>query len=89
MTKSPLNSLKDETEFGAILLNHTRVGPLSVVGKALHMIFSGTPCRCIRVLNDSRWSMRSFDPSYASTYGILNLVGRGKDVTSAVKGESV
>ena len=84
--KSPLNSLKVET--GVILLNHTPVGPLSVVGKALHMILFGTPCRCIRVLNDSRWSRGSFDPSHASTCGILNLAGRGNDVTGAVKGES-
>ena len=48
-----------------------------------------TPCRCIRVLNDSKWSRRSFDLSYASTYGILNLVGKGKDMNDAVKGESV
>ena len=89
MKKSPLNSLKVETEFRAILLNQTWASLLSVVGKVSHMISSGTPCKCIRVLNDSRWSKGSFDPSYASTYGILNLAGRGKDVTSAVKGELV
>ena len=89
MKKSPLNSLKVETEFRAILLNQTWASLLSVVGKVSHMISSGTPCKCIRVLNDSRWSRGSFDPSYASTYGILNLAGRGKDVTSAVKGELV
>ena len=71
------------------MLNHTRVGPLSVVGKALHMISFGTPYKCMRVLNDSRWSRGSFDPSHASTCGILNLAGRGKDVTGAVKGELV
>ena len=87
--EGPFNSLKVEAELGTILLNHTQAGPLSVVGKALHMISSGTPCRCIRVLNDSRWLRRSFDPSYASTCGILNLVGKGKDMNDAVKGESV
>ena len=60
-----------------------------MVGKALHMISFGTPCRCMRVLNDSRLSKGSFDSSYTSTYGILNLVRRGKDVTGVVKGESV
>ena len=89
VTKSPLNSLKVKMKLGTILLNHTWAGPLSVVGKALHMISSRTPCRCMRVLNDSKWSRGSFDPSYASTYGILNLVGRGKDVIDAVKGELV
>ena len=69
--------------------NHTRTSPLSVVGKALHIISFRTPCRCMRVLNDSRWSEGSFDPSYASTCGILNLTGKGKDLTGAVKGELV
>ena len=87
--KSPLNSLKVEMKLEAILLNHTQAGPLSMVEKALHMISSGTPCKCMRVLNNFRWSRGSFDPSYASTYGILNLASRGKDVTGAVKGESV
>lgn len=86
VTKSPLSSLKVEMELGAILLNHTQASPLSVIGKALHMISSGTPCRCIKVLNDSRWS---FNLSYDSTYDILNLVGREKEVTGAVQGESV
>ena len=89
MTKSPLNSLKVETKLGAILLNHTQAGPLSVVEKALYIISSRTPYKCMRFLNDSRWSKASFNPSYASTYGILNLAGRGKDVIGAVKGESV
>ena len=89
LMKSPLNSLKVEMELGAILLNYTRVSPLSVLGKALHTISSGTPYKCMRVLNDSRWSKGFFNPSYASICGILNLVGRGKNVTGAVKGESV
>lgn len=67
-TKCPLNSLKVETVLGAILLKHTLASSLSVVGKAMHMISSGTPYRCMSVLNDFRWSSRSFDPSYASTY---------------------
>ena len=89
VTNSPLNFLKVKTELGAILLNHTWVGPLSVVGKTLHMISSGAPWRCMRVLNDSRWSKGSFDPLYASICGILNLVGRGKDMTSVVNGELI
>ena len=88
-TKFLLNSLKVEMVLRAVLLNHTLASPLSVVGKTLHMILSRTPCSYIRVLNDSRWSNRSFGPSYASTYGIWNLVGRGKEVTYVVKGESV
>ena len=89
VTNSQLNFLKVKTELGAILLNHTWVGPLSVVGKTLHMISSGAPWRCMRVLNDSRWSKGSFDPLYASICGILNLVGRGKDMTSVVNGELI
>ena len=38
-----LNSSKEPTMFGGILLNHTRAGPLRVVGKAIHIISSGTP----------------------------------------------
>lgn len=70
VTKCPLNFLKVETVFGLILLNHSLAGPLSVVGKALHKILFETPYRCIRVLNDSRWSSGSLDLSYASTYDI-------------------
>ena len=43
----------------------------------------------MKVLNDSKWSSGSHEPSYASTCGIQNLAGRGKEVTCAVKGESV
>ena len=89
MTKCPLNSLKVETVLGVSLLNHTLVGPLSVVGNALHIILSGILCRCIRVLNDSKWLSGSCDPLYASTCDIRNLVGRGKEVTCVMKGESV
>ena len=74
---------------GVNLQYHTLAGPLSVAGNALHIISSRTPCICIRVLNVSRWSSGSFDPSYASTYDIRNLVGRGKEVTCAVKGDSI
>ena len=87
--KCLLNSLKVDTVLGINLLNHARVGLLSVVGNALHIISSRTPCRCMRVLNDPRWSRGSFNPLYATTCGILNLARRGKDVTGAVKGELV
>ena len=43
LTNNLLNSSKEPTELGGILLNQTRDGPLRVVGKALHMISSGTP----------------------------------------------
>ena len=43
LTNNLLNSSKELTLFGGILLNHTRIGPLSVVGKALHIISSGAP----------------------------------------------
>ena len=43
LTNNLLNSLKELIEFGGILLNQTRAGPLRVVGKALHIISSGTP----------------------------------------------
>ena len=55
VTKCPLNSLKVEIVLGA--------APLSVVGNALHMISSRTPCRCIKVLNDSRQLSGSLDLS--------------------------
>ena len=43
LTNSLLNSSKELTVFGGILLNHTRAGPLRVVEKALHIISFGTP----------------------------------------------
>ena len=49
-----LNSLKVLMELGVSLLNQILADPFSVVGKVLHMISSGTPCRCIRVLKDSK-----------------------------------
>ena len=84
ITKCPLNSLKVETVFGVSLLNHTLTNPFIVVRNALHMISSRTPCRCMRVLHDSKWLSRPLDPSYAFTCGIRNFAGRGKQVTWAV-----
>ena len=49
-----LNSLKVLMELGVNLLNQTLVRSFNVVGKALHRISSTTPCRCIRVLKDSK-----------------------------------
>ena len=43
LTNSLLNSSKEPTVLGAILLNHTHAGLLRVVGKDIHMISSGTP----------------------------------------------
>ena len=43
LTNSLLNSSKELTVFGGILLNHTYVGLLRVVRKALHIISSETP----------------------------------------------
>ena len=48
------NSLKVLIEFGVNLLNKILATPFSVAGKALHMISSGIPWRCIRVLKVSR-----------------------------------
>ena len=56
VTKCPLNSLKVKIVFEVSLLNHTLPSSFNVVGKALHIILSGIPCKCIRVLNDFRWS---------------------------------
>ena len=49
-----LSFLKVLIELGVNLLNQILVGPFSVVGKALHMISSSTPWRCIKVLKVSR-----------------------------------
>ena len=43
LTNNLLNSSKELTVLRGILLNHTRTSPLRVVGKALHIISSGTP----------------------------------------------
>ena len=42
LTNNLLNSSKEPTMLGGILLNQTRAGRLRVVGKVLHMISSGT-----------------------------------------------
>ena len=49
-----LNSLKVLIELGVSLLNQILAGPFNVVGKALHMILSGTSWRYIRVLKVSK-----------------------------------
>ena len=84
-----LNFWKEVMVFGGILPNHTLAGPFNVVGKTLHIILSGTPWRCIVVLNVAMWSHGSRIPSYESRVGILNLDGKGWLVMDAVKGESV
>ena len=89
VTKCPLNSLKVEAVFWVSLLNHTLTDSFSLVGKALHMISFATPCKCIRVLNDSRCSSESLDQAYAFTCGIRNFARKEKEVTWAVNGESV
>ena len=89
LTNSLLNSSKELTVFGGILLNHTRAGPLRVVGKALHIISSRTPWRFIVVLKEVIWSKGSRVPSYESKEGTLNLEGKGWLLMEAVKGESV
>ena len=53
-TNWTLNSLKVLIELSVNLLNQILAMPLHVVGKALDIISSATPCRCIRVLKDSR-----------------------------------
>ena len=89
LTNNLLNSLKELTLFGRILLNHTRTGPLSVVGKALHIISSRTPWRCIVVLKEAIWSHGLRVPSYESREGILNLEGCGWLLVEGTKGECV
>ena len=49
------------------------------------MISSATPCKCIKVLKDSKWSKGSLDPSYASICGMQNFDGRVNEVTDVVK----
>ena len=89
LTNSLLNSSKELTVFGGILLNHTCASPLRVVGKALHMISSGTPWRCIVVLKVVIWLKGYRVPSYESKEGILNLGGKGWLLMEAEKEESV
>ena len=90
MSLSPkLNSSKELTEFGGILLNQTCARPLKVVGKTLHIISLGTPWRRIVVLKVAMWLNGSCVPSYESNEGILNFRGKGWPLMEAVKGESV
>ena len=89
LTNNFLNSSKELIEFRGILLNQTRAGPLIVVRKALHIISSGTPWRCIVVLKVAMWSNGSRIPSYESNEGILNFGGKGWPLMEAVKGESI
>ena len=89
LTNNLLNSSKELTVFGGILLNHTCVGPLKVVRKVLHIISSGTPWRCIVVLKVAMWSHGSRVLSYESNAGILNLEGWGWLLMDVMKGESV
>ena len=76
LTNNLLSSSKELTELGGILLNYARAGPLRVVGKALHIISSGTPWRCIVVLKVAIWSKGSRVPLYESKEDILNFGGR-------------
>ena len=89
LTNNLLNSSKELTEFGGILLNHTHAGPLRLIGMALHIILFGTPWRCVVVLKVTMWSKGSHVSSYESKEGILNFGGRGWPLMSVVKGESV
>ena len=49
-----LNSLKVPMELGVNLLNQILVGLFNIMGKALDIISSAFPYRCIKVLKDSR-----------------------------------
>ena len=49
-----LNSLKVLMKLGINLLNQILAGPFNIVEKAMLMILSSTPYRCIRVLKDSK-----------------------------------
>ena len=89
LTNNLLNSSKELTVFRGILLNHTRAGPLRVVGKTLHIILSGTPWRCIVVLKVAIWLKGSCGPSYESKKDILNFGGKGWPLMEDVKKESV
>ena len=51
-----LGSLKVPLELGVNLLNHILVRPFNVVGKAWHIILFETTYKCMRVLNDYKWS---------------------------------
>ena len=89
LTNSLLNSSKELTVFGGILLNHTYAGSLKVVGKALHIISSETLWRFIVILKVAIWSKGSRIPSYKSKEGILNFGGKGWPLMEVMKGESI
>ena len=88
LTNNLLNSCNEIMVFGGSLLNHTLTGPFNMVGKAMHMILSRIPWRCIVDLNVAMWSQGFRFPSYKSKVGILNLEGKGWFVIDAVR-ESV
>ena len=89
LTNNLLNSWKEVMVFGGSLLNHSLVGPFKVIGKALHIILSETPWRCMVVMNVAMWSQGSRVPSYESRAGILNLEGKRWLVMEATKEESI
>ena len=89
LANSLLNSWNEVIAFGGSLPNYTLARPFSVIGKALYMILSRTPWRCMVVLNVTMWSQGSRVPSYEFKVGILNLEGRGWHVMDAMKGELV
>ena len=64
-------------ELDVNLLNQILAGLFSVVEKALHMISSATPCRCIKVLIDSKWSKGSLDSLWSPTVAYRTLVEGG------------
>ena len=49
-----LNSLIVLIDLGFNLLNQILARPFRIVGKALYMILSATPYRCIKILKDSK-----------------------------------
>ena len=56
LTNNLLSSWNEAMVFGGNLPNQTLVDPFKVVRKALHRISSGTPWRCMVVLNVTRIS---------------------------------
>ena len=66
-------------ELGVNRLNQILAAPFSIVGKALHMISSVTPWRCIRILKVSRW-FRSLDSVVAIYLRHAKLVRQGEKV---------
>ena len=89
LTNNLLNFWNKVMVISGSLPNHTLAGTFNVVRKALHMISSRTPWRCMVVLNVAMRSQGLHVPSYESRVGILNLEGKGWLVIDAMKGESV